>query len=252
MTAPKVYVTDHQHSRVIGSAMATGCGGQIVPPLRLLDGPAVVYGILRGCDKIIKQCQWIHRDFYHIDLGYFKRGHYDGYYRITKNAFQREISWMIREISDSEPDRFDVLGVPIRPWIRKGRDVIVCPISSNWAEFVGIDKQRWLEVVCDELDKHTDRPIIIKEKNQGNLAEILSDAWCIVTHSSNAAVDAIMNGIPAIVLGQSAAAPVSWSFTNIEEPVWPERLYWAQALAHYQFTIAEMRSGLAWEYVSRE
>lgn len=109
--------------------------------------------------------------------------------------------------------------------------------------------KKWTETVVGELSRHTDRPILVKEKGEGDLRSALEDAWCVVCYASNAAIEAVISGVPAIVLGDSAADPVSWSFNNIESPDWPEREDWANALAWHQFTLDEMRSGFCWERV---
>lgn len=238
---PKVYDTGHHHSKVLCRAFAEGCKGSLVPPNGLLDGPAVVYGILRGCGEIIKQCEWINRDYYHIDHGYFLRGHYRGYYRITRNGLQ------CHGYGVFPSSRWESLHYPMKTWRREGRSVVICPISPMVCEFRGIDGEKWLEAVISEVSGYTDRPIIVKRKDGSSLSEALKDAWCLVTHTSNAAVDAIVSGIPAIVLGPSACRPVSWTWENIESPVWPDREEWAHCLAWNQFTIEEMKSGFAWE-----
>lgn len=242
----KVYVTDHPHSRIVCKAFADGCGARMVSADRLLDGPAAVYGILRGCGEIIERCQWVGRDFYHIDHGYIGRGHYDGYYRITKNGLQCEI----KDNSDFSKDRWEKLGVPIRPWRRTGRKVLVAPISGAVGSFLGIDPFRWSDAVVQEIRLHTDRPVEIKQKHEGSIEGALEDCWCLVTHASNSAVDALLLGVPAVVLGRSAVRVLSWNFENIEKPFWFDRepLFWA--LANNQWTLDEMRSGLAWSMLN--
>lgn len=240
-----VYTPDHIFNRVIGGAFAEGHEGKLVPPGKLLDGPAAVYGILRGCGEIIKKCQWVGRDYYHIDHGYFRRGHYDGYYRITKNALQwagSEDGYLLEKYPS---DRWEALKVEMKPWRKKGRHVVVCPISGYVGDFLNIDVEQWTAAVVREIALHTERPIVVKEKDQGTLEEALVDAWCLVAHSSNAAVDALVDGIPVVVLGRSAAAPVAWDLTDIEKPHWPELEPWAHALAYHQFTLSEMRAGCA-------
>jgi len=208
----------------------------------LLAGPAVVYGILRGCGAIIHQAQWIGRTFYHIDHGYFGRGHYEGYYRISADGLQCRIS----DLSDFGSARFERLEIRPRPWARSGRKILVAPISQAVGEFLGIDTHRWLETVIREIKSHTDRPIEIKQKHEGDIRAVLEDTWCLVTHASNAAIDALVAGIPVIALGHSAVAHISWRWENIEKPIWYDRepLFWA--LAHHQWRIEEMKSGEAW------
>lgn len=239
---PKIYVTEHPHSQVICQAFAKGCGGQLVPPLRLMPGIAVVYGVLRGCGEIIRKCEWIGRDYLHIDLGFFRRGHYDGYYRVTWNGRQPE------EVDYTLPDdRWREVGLPLAPWRKTGRNVVVIPIPHAAARHISIDADQWLETVTAEIQQHTDRPVIVKPKEEGDLKALLADAWCLVTHSSNAAVVALLNGVPVVTLGESAAYALSTPLEKIDAPFYPvHRAEWLNWLAYNQFTLSEFQDGTAW------
>lgn len=239
-----------RHSRVIMAAFSEGCKGQIVPPTKLFDGPAAMYGILRGTAEIIRQCEWIGRDYYYIDHGYLKPGHYEGYYRVTKNARQADIPDQREYIYP--PDRLKKMGIELRPWRRVGERILVIPITGAVGQFYGINPESWLRVVTDEITSHTDRPIEVKPKGVGNIDEALKDTWCVVTHSSNTAVDSLVNGVPVITLGESACETMSWDFKDIETPWWPERELWLQALAYHQFLLSEMRNGTAWKILNHE
>lgn len=242
---PKVYVTNHVNSRVVSKAFAQGCDGKLVPPVKLLDGPAACYGILRGCGEIIRECQRIGRDFYHIDHGYFGRGQeFEGYYRVTQNAFQWE------GIAEKPPFRFERLKIRMSPWRKNGGHIVVIPLTGNIARFLGIDGDEWLSSVINEIKQNTARRVLVKRKKYGSLTSVLRDAHCLVTHSSNAAVDAVISGVPVVCLGPSACKPVSTQMKDIETPNYPDRLSWAFDLAYRQFTLDEMRSGEAWELLN--
>lgn len=231
-----VYASNHVHSRVVCEAFAKGSNGKIVPPVSLLEGPAMTYGILRGCGEIIKQCEWIGRDYTYVDHGYFKRGYYDGYFRVCKNRLQAGVE------RDFSPKRWEALDQKLQPWNRDGRHVLVCPISGYLGKFLGIDEKKWTETVVKELSRHTDRPIIVKHKDGTPLP--LEDAWCLVTYTSNASVDAIISGVPVIVLGDHPARYLSWTWDQIESPVWYEREPWCWSLAYHQFTLKEIARGI--------
>ena len=243
----KVYATGHVHSDIICAAFAEGCKGQLVPPLKLLNGPAAMYGILRGTAEIVKACEWLARDYYYIDHGYINAGHYDGYYRITLNG--RQCSPNPR--SNHSDDRWRKLGRPLRPWKRSGRNILVVPLTGAVAEFYRIDPVLWLETVVTEIASWTARPVVVKRKEEGEIDEYLRDAWCVVTHSSNLATDALLAGVPVIALGESAARTCSWHWRNIEQPEWIEREWWMHEIAYNQFTLAEMRDGGAWKILQR-
>lgn len=82
------------------------------------------------------------------------------------------------------------------------------------------------------------------------MGDALRGCHVVVTHGSAAAMDAMLNGIPVIVLGRSVALPVAErELDNVEKPYRPSdagRLVWAHALAYCQWTTAELRSGEAW------
>ena len=232
-----VYATNHVHSKVICAALAQGFKAQIVPPLRLMDGPASFYGILRGTGDILKECEWVKRDFFYVDHGYFDPGHYEGYYRVVKNGLHSSGK------GSYPSDRWERLQTKLRPWERKGRHILVSSLSPFIGKFLNIDPDKWLAGVVREISLHTERPIVVKNKGEGNLDDALKDAWCIVVHSSTAAVHALVNGIPAICLGDFPNG-ICWEFEDIEKPRWPDREQWVSNLAYQQFTLAEIRKGI--------
>jgi len=78
----------------------------------------------------------------------------------------------------------------------------------------------------------------------------MRDCWALVTHSSNVAVDAVIAGVPVFVEPTSPAAPVgNLDLAKMENPNMPERGPWFDSLMAQQFTVDEMRSGLAREYM---
>jgi hypothetical protein len=235
-----VYATTHSHSKFVCAAFAAGHDARIVSTAHLMPGSAMVYGILRGCGDIIKECEWLGRDYYHVDHGYTGRGYYDGYFRISRNALQATGRWT----DPPKRDRWDKLAKTFDPWRKEGETVVICPISDYLGRFLGIDPEKWTDSVVRELSHYTDRPVIVKPKGGEPLFKVLEDAWCLVTHSSNAAVDAILRGVPSITLGRSIANPVSWSFEHIEAPIWPEREEWCWNMAYQQFTLEEFRRGI--------
>jgi len=237
------YATGHQISNVIMAAFAEGFGGSLVPPTRLLKGSAAMYGILRGTGELIHECKWIGREFFYVDHGYFGRGHFDGYYRVTRNGMQ---ACELRMVPD---DRWRGLDAPCRPWRRDGKHILVLPLTDAVGRFHGIDPAAWEAAVVNEVGQHTDRQIKIRPKpvqgQKSDLFEDLKDCWCVVTHSSNTAVVALQEGIPTVALGESAALPCSWRLEDLEAPFWPEREPLFHYLAYQQFTLDEIRTGVA-------
>lgn len=246
MRPPDVHVTEHPNSVVVGRAFAEGCRGRVVRVGEKTDRPAAVYGILRGCDLVIKDSLKAGRDVYHIDHGYLGRGEsFDGYYRVTKNNLQ-DIA-----LEDRPDDRFRVFGRIIQPW-QSGSHVVVCPIASAVAGFYGINAYEWTTGVVSELKKHTDRQVVVKPKDsEAPLSRVLQNAHCLVTFNSTAAIEALIRGIPVITLGPSATRIMGrTAVADVERPLKPEREPFLHALAYRQFTLDEMKSGLCWRLLN--
>ena len=102
----------------------------------------------------------------------------------------------------------------------------------------------------------TDRPIVFRPKfavMPKPLSADLKDAWCVVTHSSTAAVTAALQGVPVFCEPTCAAASVGCTdLSQIETPRRPDREEWLAELAWRQWSEAEMKGGLAWDHVKRE
>jgi hypothetical protein len=113
-----------------------------------------------------------------------------------------------------------------------------------------------------EIKKHTDRPIVIREKRPrwerfatDTIEQALDDdVHCLVTYNSVAAVEAIMRGVPAICLGPNAAATVSSTeLSEIENPRFPDADLceaWMRHLSYSQFSFIEMSDGTAWRILN--
>ena len=212
----------------IMQAFAQGCGGEFHDKAlpRFHGGTTVVWGLARGAPGLVEKSD----DWYYVDHGYLRRGHTTGYYRVTRNGHQQ--TW----IRDVPPDRWEKLGVTLEK--RKGGDqVILVPPSPVVRAVFGV---------------YWEPPKGIESRKDGKpFHEKFPRAKVVYTYNSIAAVEAIVHGIPAVVTGESAAIPVASH--SVEEPTFPDddlRTRWAHSLAYGQFTLDEMRSGLAWSIAS--
>ena len=125
-------------------------------------------------------------------------------------------------------------------------------MSGAIAQFFGILGSDWLATVVAEIQRFTDRPIVIRTKDQalGPLSETLRDAWAVVAFNSNVAVEAIAAGVPCFALGPSAATLMSpGPLSEIERPRYPSREQWLHTLAYKQWTLAEIGRGEHWEHL---
>lgn len=206
-------------------------------------GVPIVWGVLRGSDRVIASAKHSGQYFFCVDDAYFSRG--DGRCcRITRNGYEAG------RVRECPTDRIQSQGVVLQPWQRGGRNVLVCPPAGYFvAAHGGVN---WLDTTLETLRRHTDRPIVVRRTPQPGetaepLAEALSKAHALVTPSSNVAIEAVVAGVPIFVSPASAAAPMGLSdLSSIEEPVYPDRDKWLAHLAYCQFSFEELRSGAAW------
>lgn len=235
-------------SRDICAAFAAGCNGRVVSDNTLRDGDAGFYGVDFSNEHIWRTVLADHtRNFWYIDNAYFDETR-QKYFRITKNLLQHN------GIGDSDCARFNSLGLHVTPWRKQGKQIIIIEQSSSFMSMPGGYEGNWLGNLLPILQR-TNRPLVVrrwdrnKNKAANTLAEDLVEAHALVTWSSAAAVTSIMAGVPVIALGQSCASPFSGSLLDLEQLPMPSRYTWLGLLADNQFTLAEMRSGLAWEFL---
>jgi hypothetical protein len=243
-----IYETTHRRNRIISRAFAAGCGGKVVPPAPLLPGTFVSYGVLRGLLPTFRQAVAEGRSWVYIDNAYFRRSGSDmqGYFRVTRNALQHDGS------GSAKPDRWRRLGLEIKPWRKDGSHILICPPDAIYGRLWGLDVDRWLGSTTAMLKTATDRPIEVRRRDSLRKAkpfrEALRDSWAVVTHQSNAAVEALLAGIPVFCTGACAAAGMGRSDpAMIEDPLLPDdRERWAAVLAANQWTVSEMADGTCW------
>jgi hypothetical protein len=124
-------------------------------------------------------------------------------------------------------------------------------------KFYDIDLDTWLAETVATIKQHTDRPIIIRERNRSRtdrkinrVENALGDVHALVTFNSIAGTEAILAGTPVFVLAPSnAARPVSnTDLSRIDNPWFPDQdqiREWAYHLAYAQFHIDEFKNGSA-------
>lgn len=255
VTTPTVYaVPTERTSPIWCAAFAKGCGGKVVTDRRLREGPVALWGSPLLW-PLLQQTRAENRTWYYGDKGYYGRGEY---YRITRNAFMHD------GIGDYPPDRFRRFGLQMQPWVtaapwRATRHIVICPNSPAHFSLFGLTVEQWLGETIATLSQHTDRPIRVRWKSRQQVrsfADDLQGAWAVVVWSSNAAVEAIVAGVPVFVLAPHAAAyrMGSQDLSQIERPRTPsdaERQRFLFALAYQQWALEEIASGQAWRELNQ-
>jgi hypothetical protein len=204
-----------------------------------------------------------------FDKGYcrVKEGMSWRYWRISVGAHNpTEASLM----QDYDRGRFEALGFKVRSWRKRGEHILFAGSSAKYHNFYGLqDPSSYARDVVRRLRQHTDRPIVYRPKPSWRdaqpikgtifsqsgkpLAQDLLGAHAVVTHGSNACLDAIISGIPTIVLGEGVAKTVSSRYVrDIEKPMKGDRRPLFNAIGYHQWTLDEMESGEAFEGIKRQ
>lgn len=163
-------------------------------------------------------------------------------------------------------DRAERLGLVLQPWRKKGSRIVLAGSSLKYHDFYGLrHPTTWAQKLVKQIQTVSELPIVYRPKpswreavpidgtefsRDGDITEVLENAWCLVTHGSNAVFEAAINGIPSVVLGDAVAKPISsQTIEEIPNPKlasYADRHQWLANLAYCQWTLEEMASGEAW------
>lgn len=221
------------------------------------DNALVIRGVGGGSRKAINHCKDTGRTFYFVDTGYFGNGKMKVVHRVTKNDVQQ-----MGPIIERDIDRARMFGYKFKKFT-PGRKILLVPPSLKVMElFNQPTPEEWVAKITAQIRRFTNRPIEVRMKPlrservttntiQSALAD---DVHCLITYNSIAAVEALMEGKPAIVLGPNAAQVIAETeLRNVEDPKIPTRDEMDAFMAHLgycQFTVPELRSGYAWRTVN--
>tara|TARA_Y100000034_G_scaffold126949_1_gene178983 strand:+ start:512 stop:1681 length:1170 start_codon:yes stop_codon:yes gene_type:complete len=230
--------------------------------------------LFRGLGKTfdIHKCIENKIDYYYIDTGYFGNEKHKVYHRMHKNNMQALHLKKVPHPNDfeqEEKNRFYDLMPKGSYWtaennrFQKG-PIMFAPPSQKVMNFYGYDVDDYIEKTHYELRKYTDDKIIIRKKpgrrervlgNSLTRALLKNECRALITYNSIAAIEALLIGIPAIVLGQNSASIIASGRISdihgrrLKLPSWKERAGLFIYLANCQFTEAEMTSGFAWKKI---
>ena len=210
-----------------------------------------------GKRKLIHECWKNNHTFYYMDSGYV--GNYKSktnpygwktWHRIVKNDVQH------CKIVDRPDDRWKRLNYPIEDR-KQGKHILLVTPSEKPCKFYGIDRDAWVNDTIAKIKQHTDRPIVIRNKQPRRhrvthtIFEELTNCHALVTYQSIAAVESVLFGVPAFTLAPTAADYVcDKDISLIETPTVQDKdkIYkWACSLAYSQFHNDEMKNGIAYQ-----
>jgi len=189
---------------------------------------------------------------------------------------QRDLTWKLGMNGtwqgcypgEIRPGRAAQLRLRLKPWRERGVNVVIAMQRDDSEQWAGQPPAvAWLTETAARLRQHTSRPLIIRPHPRQRIAHIpgcwiqspqpvpgtydgfdydrcLADAWAVINHNSGPGTQAILSGVPAFVGANSLAAPVAnLDFSQIENPVMPDREQWLEQLAHTEWLIPEIETG---------
>jgi hypothetical protein len=208
--------------------------------LDLTDKTPVIF---RGMAKsgLIKQCVDNNIDFYYIDTGYIN-DKIKIWHRFTKNNFQvlNHLSYdeLTQRVNTNKLKNrfFEIVKKnynSFKPELRKkGDKILITPPTNKVFKHFNYDVDKWIAETYNKIKKITDREIVVRYKPKSRfvrthkntfLKDLKNNVHCLVTFNSITAIEAIINGCPAITLGPNAASYLTENkIDNIENPYYPD------------------------------
>lgn len=199
-----------------------------------------------------------------IELGYLHR---DRYYMAGWGGLNGRADFRNARMPS---DRFESLGIEIRPWREQGEQIVLCGQVPTDAAVCHIDYPAWCRETALALKQRASRPVIFRAhpmmpdaidmsgtgvipSRHALLQDDLTNAWCVVTFNSNAGVESAIEGVPVFAFDRgSMALPIaSGNLDDLERPPTPDRRQWLANLAYAQWTVEEFRRGIAWDHLRR-
>lgn len=220
------------------------------------DSIAAFYGIDRGTINAFRRVRRAGLPFIYMDNAYVGR---NDYFRVTWNALTAKDRDM-HPGADSNGKRLDKHKMTFKPWRKTGRHILLVLQSELYFELlVGQSRNNWIKNVCEELRKHTSRPIIVREKpgfktrrhnvKTSPLEHQLEYCHAIVTWNSVSALEAIQAGVPAFCMdpNNSFRDACPSDLSQIENPLRSgSRRKLFSWLCDNQWSREELSNGTCW------
>ena len=198
-------------------------------------------------------------------------------FKIGINGINRDADFANQDFDDK---RWPLFKHNLKPWNPSGEMIVICgqhDASEQWKGLPRMDK--WISQQITEIRKYTSRPILVRPhpRNQISFNEkdfdnvkvrmpkrdhrtyddtdfraTLERTWAVVNHSSNPAMEAVINGIPVFVSASSLCYEVgNNNLVDINTPAMPNRVTWANKLAYTEWFEQEIAQGLPWSRIKK-
>lgn len=229
-------------------------------------------GRMEGYKKIWDEYRNAGRPVVVLEVGGLKRNQS---FKIGINGINRDADFANQEFDEK---RWPLFGHTLKPWNPTGDIIVICGQHDASEQWKGLPRmEQWIKQQITEIRKYTTRPILVRPhpRNQINLKEIefsnvhvrnpkrdfktyddtdfkatLERTWAVVNHSSNPAIESVINGVPVFVSESSLCHDVgNIKLADINTPAMPNRLTWANKIAYTEWFPEEIEKGLPWDRI---
>jgi len=229
-------------------------------------------GRMRHYRKIWQRYRQANKPVIVLEVGGLRR---NSSFKVAINGVNRKADFANQHVDNT---RWPLFQHTLEPWQQRGQTIIVLGQHNASEQWAGMpDMREWFELQVQQIRKYTDRPIQIRPHPRNNIGfnvkkyknvtlknpvidtskiddtdfkDTLKDAWAVVNHSSNPAMEAVINGIPVFVSEASLCYEVgNSSLETINNPVMPDRTAWANKLSYTEWFPNEIEKGLPWKRI---
>lgn len=230
--------------------------------------------------QILVHCQRHGKNTAILDCAFVIPENGEHYYSFGFNKLKRDGYYRNQ---NSLPDRWQKLGIQLQEWREPKSDqsILIIGQTLNGSSTQHINVAKWHNSIVRKCLEETTRDIIFRvhrNYTRGNKYELLKkslldnsrvrisvhdtdnplskdleQSFLTVVYNSNACVESIIKGIPVYAANMGA---MSWEVSNqskdiITELHMPDRQQWANNIAYCQWTLEEIRNGLAWKHLRK-
>jgi hypothetical protein len=197
-----------------------------------------------------------------IETGALRRGHT---WKIAINNITSQ-GYYGHE-NNLDPGRPDQLGIQLLSSTPTNPGILIAAQHSCSHQLAGVDQESWITSMIDKISAVTDRKIYVRPHPRSpinrsripNSVQIvvpkkLTDTYdsfdldvkyhAVINYNSGPGIQAALSGIRTVVDASSLAHPVSIDLSELEAAYACDRHRWLIEIAHTEYTIDEIRTGI--------
>lgn len=285
-----LYLSETDRDKAIGANLAAGFKrhGETIELVTKRDyhrpdpetQVAVVVGIRRRNKRIMAAYRAEDRHCILLEKSYFGRSEY---LRWSVDGFQPAYLHARARPDDRWRAMRDAWRIEVRPLRARGAHLVYAGSSQKYCDWHELGEvNEYNKGVCHAINKQTHSTLKLHYRpkpgwviNHGSdiqrmldtvyspptdqFRALLPNCQALVTHGSNAAVEAVIAGVPAVLVSHEGVC-AAWRVAakgveSVYDPYFPrdtEREQWLRDLAYCQFNDEESRNGTAWDIVKPE